>query len=165
MKDMSLVSYILRNPRLRQFVADFKLFLHLYKYQVAEQGDAIVLKPGKRGILGGFIAAEEIGERHHKIFGSSEGYSDVVICFGDFRRGLKEPKKYGRLPHLLQEFELDGNSQDISDLCSMSKHCAEGEASDRELTQLIRLAKRYDGKLRKVWDCGERCTLNYSASN
>lgn len=153
---MSRILYVSGKQKLRQLVADAKLLLGIYKYHLTEQHDAVVLKPGKRGILGGFIVAEG----HHKIFGSEEhGYGDVGVCLYDFRRRMEGPKKDERLPQFLQDFELGRNSQDISDLCSMSKHCAEGEASDRELTQLSRLAKKYNAKILKIWYCGERCTL------
>lgn len=161
MKIMPRVLYVSGN-QLRQLVADVKLSLGIYKYILAEQHDAVILKQGKNGILGGFVVAEG----HHKIFGSAEhGYEDVRVCLEDFRRGMEKQKKDEKLPRFLQDFELGRNSRDISDLCGMSQHCAEGEALDRELTQLIRLAKKYHGKFTKIWYCGEKCALNYPSAN
>jgi len=144
--------------RFKQLIGDAKLFLGIYKYHLAEQHDGIELKPGKIGVLGGFIAVEG----HHKIFGSKEhGYEDVGICLYDFRRDVREPKNVEKLPKFLHDFQLGGASTDISDLCHMNKHCAEGEELDRELTQLVMLARKYDTKIRKIWYCGDRCAANY----
>ena len=159
-KKMSRLLYARSNQKLSQLIADAKLLFGIYKYQLAEEGDGVVLKLGKKGILGGFILAEG----HHKVFGA-EGYEDVGICLYDFRRGINAPKSDVGFPRFLHDFESGRDSSDISDLCMMSKHCADGEATDRELTQLIRLAKKYEGKFTKIWDCGERCTINYPPAN
>ena len=145
--------------RLNRLLAYAKLILGIYKYRLTEHRDAVALKLGKKGILGGFIAAKG----HYRIIGSEkDGYGDIGICLHDFKRGTSGTKKYVSLPRQLEEF----NSQDISDLCNMSKHVAEAEKSEFELTQLVRLAMRHSNHIQNSKQfCGERCIMRFNGAS
>lgn len=115
-----------------------------YKYKLNSENNALVLKRGKNGRLGGV----EFFTTHDSIYGSSS-YEDVRICLSIFRRGVGE--QYPKFPPFLKDF----NIKDVIDLRKRSKHCHE---SIDELAELIHLATLYNENIVRVdGKCTKMC--------